>query len=387
MEPNRNDSYTGRISSSLLRSAILVVAVSLLGLAVWPAARTWFSSGRNVYYKNAMPRLVTARGDLAQDEQNAIGVYRTVAPSVVFVTSVQVQKSRSLFRFSAMQVEKDAGSGFVWDPNGYIVTNYHVVENSEVVEVTLCDQSVRQALRVGTDPDKDIAVIKIDAPRELLPPIAIGTSRDLMVGQRVYAIGNPFGYDQTLTSGIISGLGREITGASNRPIQGVIQTDAPINPGNSGGPLLDSAGRVVGMNTAILSPTGAYAGIGFAVPIDAINRIVPEIIRGEAVPRPSLGIKPAEDHIVRRLGLEGVLILTIAPNTSAEKAGLHETERNESGRIVLGDLITAIDGEPVRTTDDLYRIIDRHKVGDTVKMTITREGKQLEVQVKLEPLP
>jgi S1-C subfamily serine protease len=387
MEPNRNDSYMGRISSSLLRSAILVVAVSLLGLAVWPAARTWFSSGRNVYYKNAMPRLVTARGDLAQDEQNAIGVYRTVAPSVVFVTSVQVQKNRSLFRFSAMQVEKDAGSGFVWDPNGYIVTNYHVVENSEVVEVTLCDQSVRQALRVGTDPDKDIAVIKIDAPRELLPPIAIGTSRDLMVGQRVYAIGNPFGYDQTLTSGIISGLGREITGASNRPIQGVIQTDAPINPGNSGGPLLDSAGRVVGMNTAILSPTGAYAGIGFAVPIDAINRIVPEIIRGEAVPRPSLGIKPAEDHIVRRLGLEGVLILTIAPNTSAEKAGLHETERNESGRIVLGDLITAIDGEPVRTTDDLYRIIDRHKVGDTVKMTITREGKQLEVQVKLEPLP
>jgi S1-C subfamily serine protease len=387
MEPNRNDSYTGKISPSFLRSALIVISLSLLGLAVWPAAHMWFSSGRNVYYKNAMPRLVTARGDLAQDEQNAIGVYRTIAPSVVFVTSVQMQKSRSLFRFSALEVEKDAGSGFVWDPNGYIVTNYHVVENSEVVEVTLCDQSVRQALRVGTDPDKDIAVIKIDAPRELLPPIAIGTSHDLMVGQRVYAVGNPFGYDQTLTCGIISGLGREITGASNRPIQGVIQTDAPINPGNSGGPLLDSAGRVIGMNTAILSPTGAYAGIGFAVPIDAINRIVPEIIRGEVTPRPNLGIKPAEDHIVRRLGLEGVLILTIAPNTSAEKAGLHETERNESGRLVLGDLITAIDGEPVRTTDDLYRIIDRHKVGDTVKMTIMREGKKLEVAVKLEPLP
>jgi S1-C subfamily serine protease len=298
-----------------------------------------------------------------------------------------VQKSRSLFRFSALEVEKDAGSGFVWDPNGYIVTNYHVVENSEVVEVTLSDQSVRQAVRVGTDPDKDLAVIKIDAPRELLPPIPIGSSRDLEVGQRVYAIGNPFGYDQTLTAGIISGLGREITGASSRPIHGVIQTDAPINPGNSGGPLLDSAGRVVGMNTAILSPTGAYAGIGFAVPIDCINRIVPEIIRGENVPKPNLGIKAAEDHLVRRLGLEGVLILTIAPNTTAEKAGLHETERNESGRLVLGDLITAIDGEPVRTTDDLYRILDRHEVGDTVKMTITREGKEMTLEVKLEPLP
>ncbi len=387
MEPNRNDSYTGRVSSSLLRSALLLVSVSLLGLAVWPAARMWISSGRNVFYKGALPRLVTARGDLAQDEQNAIGVYRTISPSVVFVTSVQVQKGRSLFRFSAMEVEKDAGSGFVWDPNGYIVTNYHVVENSEVVEVTLSDQSVRKALRVGTDPDKDIAVIKIDAPRELLPPIPIGTSRDLEVGQRVYAIGNPFGYDQTLTAGIISGLGREITGASNRPIQGVIQTDAPINPGNSGGPLLDSAGRVIGMNTAILSPTGAYAGIGFAVPIDCINRIVPEIIRGESVPKPNLGVKTAEDHLVRRLGLEGVLILTIAPNTTAEKAGLHETERNENGKLVLGDLITAIDGEPVRTTDDLYRIIDRHGVGDTIKMTITREGKEMTVDVKLEPLP
>jgi len=182
-------------------------------------------------------------------------------------------------------------------------------------------------------------------------------------------------------------LGRGITGASNRPIRGVIQTDAPLNPGNSGGPLLDSAGRVIGMNTAILSPTGAYAGIGFAIPIDCINWIVPEIISGRPVARPNLGITTAPDHLVRRLGLEGALILSISPNTTAEKAGLRATRRNESGKIVLGDLIVSVDGEAVRTTDDLYRAIDKHKVGDTVPLTILREGKKMDVRVNLDPLP
>jgi S1-C subfamily serine protease len=365
---------------------LTVGAFMLVVLAAVTTTKQWFSPS-NVYYKNAAPRLVAARGDLAAEEQNAIDVYKTISPSVVFVTSTQIHQEKSLFRFSAMEIEKDAGSGFVWDPNGYIVTNYHVVENSRDVIVTLTDQSTWKAVRVGTDPDKDIAVLKIDAPRELMPPIAIGTSSDLQVGQKVFAIGNPFGYDQTLTSGIISGLGREITSAANRPIKSVIQTDAPINPGNSGGPLLDSAGRVIGMNTAILSPTGAYAGIGFAVPIDCINRIVPHIIRGEQVPKPQLGVTTAEDHIVRRLGLEGVLILTISPNTTADKAGLRATRRADGGKLVLGDLIIAVDGEPVRTTDDLFRIIDDHKVGDTIKMTVLREGRKIEVDVKLEPMP
>ena len=203
----------------------------------------------------------------------------------------------------------------------------------------------------------------------------------------MFAIGNPFGYDQTLTAGVVSGLGREITGAANRPIRGVIQTDAAMNPGNSGGPLLDSAGRVIGMNTAILSPTGAHAGIGFAIPIDCINRIVPEIIRGETIPKPSLGVTTAADHLVRRLGLQGVLILTILPNTTAEKVGLHGTQRNDLGKIVLGDLIIAIDGEPVRTNDGLFRIMDRHRVGETVAFTILREGKKVDVAVTLEPMP
>ncbi len=386
MDPNQNDLYLKRTSQSHIHSALTVGAFMLALVAVLTTMTQWLAP-RSVYYKNAVPRLVAARGDLAAEEKNAIEVYKTISPSVVFVTSTQIHQEKSLFRFSAMEIEKDAGSGFVWDPNGYIVTNYHVVENSRDVIVTLTDQSTWKAVRVGTDPDKDIAVLKIEAPRELMPPIAIGTSSDLQVGQKVFAIGNPFGYDQTLTSGIISGLGREITGAANRPIKSVIQTDAPINPGNSGGPLLDSAGRVIGMTTAILSPTGAYAGIGFAVPIDSINRIVPEIIRGEQIPRPQLGITTAEDHIVRRLGLEGVLILTISPNTTAEKAGLRETRRGENGKLVLGDLIVAIDGKPVHTTDDLFSVIDDHKVGDIVKITILREGRKMEVNVKLEPLP
>ncbi len=338
-----------------------------------------------VYSQGAQPRPILTRGQLMADEQVAIKAFNAVSASVVFVTNKQV--SRDLFHLHTADVEEDAGSGFVWDPNGYIVTNYHVVANSDVVQVTLGDQSIWKAKRIGTDPDKDIAVLKIEAPSRLLPAIPIGTSSDLQVGQRVFAIGNPFGYDQTLTSGVISGLGREITGAGNRPIKGVIQTDAPMNPGNSGGPLLDSAGRVIGMNTAILSPTGAYAGIGFAIPIDCINWIVPEIISGRAVARPNLGIATAPDHLVRRLGLEGALILTISPNTTAEKAGLRGTRRNDAGKIVLGDLIVAVDGEPVRTTDDLFRVIDRHKVGDLVPLTILREGKKIDVQVHLDPLP
>ena len=380
MEPNRSRSYRMGVSQA---HVWLVIGVLVL-VCTFLFTETLHSPA-NVPSKQAQPRLAAARGELMADEQVAIKVFNSVSPSVVFVTSKQV--SRDLFHLKASEGEEDAGSGFVWDPNGYIITNYHVVQNSETVQVALGDQSVWKAKRVGTDPDKDIAVLKVEAPANLLPPIPIGTSCDLQVGQRVFAIGNPFGYDQTLTAGVISGLGREITSAGGRPIEGVIQTDAPMNPGNSGGPLLDSAGRVIGMNTAILSPTGAYVGIGFAVPIDCINRIVPVIISGNAVARPNLGITPVPDHLARRLGLDGVLILTISPNTTAEKAGLRATQRSDDGKVVLGDLITAVDGEPVRTGDDLLKAVDKHKVGDTVQLTIQREGKKMTVPVTLEPLP
>jgi len=360
----------------------------IVGLAALVVAVVFTGARRDrigFFYEGAQPRLVASRGDLLTDELTAIKAFNTVSASVVFITSRQT--SRDLFNLRATEVQEDAGSGFVWDPNGYIVTNHHVVENSTSVQIALGDQSTWKAERVGYDPETDIAVLKIEAPRELLPPIPIGTSRDLQVGQRVFAIGNPFGYDQTLTAGVISGLGREIAGASNRRIRGVIQTDAPMNPGNSGGPLLDSAGRVIGMNTAILSPTGANAGIGFAIPIDCINRVVPQIIRGEMANRPSLGVTTAEDHLVRRLGLEGVLILKVSPNATAEKAGLRGTRRDERGKIVLGDLITAVDGQTIGTTDDLLRLIDQRQAGDTVKLTVVREGKKMEIDVLLEPLP
>ncbi len=377
MKRNRHLFETTGISQlrALLGVTLLaLIATVLTGTKYWSAA---------VLSKDARPRSVAARGQLMVDEEIAIKAFTAVSSSVVFITSKQV--SRGLFHLRATEVEEDAGSGFVWDPNGYIVTNYHVVGNSPSVRISLGDQSIHTARRVGVDPDKDIAVLKIDAPPNLLPAIPIGTSRDLQVGQRVYALGNPFGYDQTMTSGIISGLGREITGKGGRPIKGVIQTDAPLNPGNSGGPLLDSAGRIIGMNTAILSPTGANAGIGFAIPIDCINWIVPQIIRGETTPGPQLGVTTAEDHLARGLGLDGVLLLSVTPNTTADKAGLRGTQRNEQGKIVLGDVITAIDGQPIHTTDDFYRLLGQHKIGDTVQLTILREGKKTDVQVALEP--
>jgi S1-C subfamily serine protease len=240
---------------------------------------------------------------------------------------------------------------------------------------------------VGVAPDKDLAVLKIDAPKHLLPAIAIGTSSDLEVGQKVFAIGNPFGFDQTLTTGVISGLGREIESVTRRPIAGVIQTDAAINPGNSGGPLLDSAGRVIGINTAIFSPSGAYAGIGFAVPVDVVNRLVPQIIRDGRVRTAGLGIEVAQDYLVRRLGAAGTLVMTVAPGGAADKAGLRPTRRDVRGNLILGDLIVAVDGQPVRESRDLFRLLDAHEVGEVVKLRVVRNRREVELDVTLQLLP
>ena len=321
---------------------LTLLLLVLVGLLFFREARFWFGS---VYRQGAQPRAVTARGDLAADEKSTIDLFRTVSPSVVFITTMAVQQDP--FRFRALEVPQGAGSGFIWDENGYVVTNYHVIAEAQGARVTLADRSAWPAQLVGAEPDKDIAVLKIDAPKGLLPPIAIGTSEGLLVGQKVFAIGNPFGFDQTLTTGVISGLGREIVSATRRPIQDVIQTDAAINPGNSGGPLLDSAGRVIGINTAIVSPSGAYAGIGFAVPVDVVNRIVPRIIRGEQIAKPGLGILLVPDNVVGQLGLEGVLFYEVTPGSAAEKAGLRPTVQGQRGGIVLGDMIVGAEGKPV----------------------------------------
>ena len=360
---------------------LTLLLLILVGLLLFREARFWLG---DVHYRGAQPRAVTARGDLAADEKSTIELFKAVSPSVVFITSMALRQD--LFRFRALEVPQGAGSGFIWDENGYIVTNYHVIAEAQGARVTLADQSSWPAQLVGAEPDKDLAVLKIEAPKNLLPPIPVGTSADLQVGQKVFAIGNPFGFDQTLTTGVISGLDREIVSATRRPIQGVIQTDAAINPGNSGGPLLDSAGRVIGINTAIVSPSGAYAGIGFAVPVDVVNRIVPQIIRGEPIAKPGLGITLVPDNIVRRLGLEGVLFYEVASGSAAEKAGLRPTTQDAQGEIVLGDLIVGAGGKPVRSSNDLLKVLDSHDVGDTLDLTVVREDRKVELKATLQSI-
>ena len=328
---------------------------------------------------------VAPRADLSAAEETTIEIYRNASPSVVFITKLSVQMDP--FRRNVMTLPAGTGSGFIWDDQGHIVTNFHVVAGGQGARVTLNDQTVWPAQLVGTYPDKDIAVLKIEAPAEKLRPLPVGSSADLQVGQHVFAIGNPFGLDQTLSTGVISGLGREIMSMSRRPIQGVVQTDAAINPGNSGGPLLDSAGRLIGMNTAIYSPSGASAGVGFAVPVSAVARAVPQLIASGQVERAGLGIQIDEGELASRLGVRGALVIGVVPGSGAATAGLRPTVRDRrTGRIVLGDVIVAIDDEPIGDVLDLYRILDRLSVGHDAKVTVRRGDQQIDLRVQLSAL-
>jgi S1-C subfamily serine protease len=318
---------------------------------------------------------------LGVEELATIDLFHSAASSVVYITSVAVE--RDAFTMNVFEIPQGAGSGFIWDENGYIVTNFHVIQNAAGARITLSDHSTWEAKLVGAEPDKDIAVLRIDPSGKRTPPIRIGTSKDLRVGQRVYAIGNPFGFDHTLTTGVISGLGREIKSVTDRPIQGVIQTDAAINPGNSGGPLLDSAGRLIGMNTAIVSPSGSYAGIGFAVPVDTINRIVPQLIRSGQVSKPGLGIQVVESEFLRNSGVAGAIVANVLPNSPAEKAGLRPLNRAETGQIQLGDIIIGIDNVEIADGDDLLNALDEKQPGDKVTMRVTNNGEERTVEVKL----
>ncbi len=331
------------------------------------------------------PPLVLPRGDLAENERATVELFRNAAPSVVFITKLSVRVDP--FRRNAMAIPDGTGSGFMWDAAGHIVTNFHVIAGADAARVTLEDQSVWDAQLVGVHPPKDIAVLRITAPAAVLKPLPLGTSSDLQVGQTVFAIGNPFGLDHTLSAGVISGLGREIMSVGRRPIQGVIQTDAAINPGNSGGPLLDSAGRLIGMNTAIYSPSGASAGVGFAVPVDSVQTVVPQLIASGRVERPGLGIQIDEGQLAQRLGLRGALVLGVVAGSGAEGADLLPTTRDpRTGSIVLGDRIIAVDGEAVSDNLELYRILDRRQVGDVVRVTVVRGEEQREVPIRLSAI-
>jgi len=364
-----------------LTYATIVAAIAALAILIFKDA--WVG-GAALNDSRAAPRGVTARGELFSGEKATIALFRQASPAVVNITAIGVQ--RDLFTLNLYQIPQGTGSGFVWDTRGNIITNFHVIQNADTAQVTLADQSNWKARVVGVAPDKDLAVLRIDAPANRLPPIPIGTSKDLQVGQSVFAIGNPFGLDQTLTTGVISALNREIESVTRRPIQGVIQSDAAINPGNSGGPLLDSAGRLIGVNTAIYSPSGASAGIGFAIPVDTVNRIVPELIRSGKVTRPGLGVQIADEQIAQRLGVSGVLVVDVAKGSAASRAGIQPTRRDAEGRLRLGDIIVAIDGKKVTTPNDLFLLLEKYQIGDAVTVSMLRDGKTIQAKVTLEAL-
>ncbi len=360
----------------------VVWCVFLLGVTLaWMFARGYFDT---LHDPDAVPRVVTPRGDLAAEEKSNIELFRLSSPSVVYITRLAMRRDR--FSLNLFEIPQGTGSGFVWNDQGHVITNFHVIQGASALRVTLADNSEWDARVVGGAPDQDLAVLFINAPRDRLKPIAIGQSANLQVGQRVFAIGNPFGLDQTLTTGIISALGREINAVSGRKISGVIQTDAAINPGNSGGPLLDSAGRLIGVNTAIFSPSGSNAGIGFAVPVDTVNRVVPQLLRHGRVIRPGLGIHVADRGTAERFGVRGVLIIRVQKGSAAEGAGLRGTGRNREGRLVLGDVIVGVGERSITSLDDLLDALDAHKVGDVVEVRLMREGSEMSINIKLQAL-
>ena len=316
-----------------------------------------------------------------EDETNTTEVFSGASPSVVYVTSTALR--RQMFSLNVLEIPQGAGSGFIWDDSGLIVTNYHVVARANKLTVTLSDQREFEAQVVGLAPERDLAVLRLTDPPEGLVELPLGDSSELSVGRKVLAIGNPFGLDTTLTVGVVSALGREIQSPSGRKIRGVIQTDAAINPGNSGGPLLNSLGQLVGVNTAIYSPSGASAGIGFAIPVNTVREVVPQLIAYGKILRPILGIERASDQWIRRNQIEGVPIVRTYRGFPADDAGMVGARRGNRGEIILGDIIVEVDGQPVTNNDDFLSAMERHRVGDTVEISTLRSNNKRSFKVRL----
>jgi len=349
------------------RVVAIILLIVLGGAGLYFAGNPWPVS---------VARSVEPRGALTDSELLTISVFERVSPSVVQVAA----------RGSASPLADEpaaagaSGTGFVWDEAGHIVTNDHVVQNARAIAARFASGEVVQADVVGVAPNYDLAVLRVRGARRLPAPLAIGTSADLKVGQAAFAIGNPFGLDQSLTSGIISALKRRLPTSAGREISNVIQTDAAINPGNSGGPLLDSAGRLIGVNTAIISPSGTSAGIGFAVPVDVVNRIVPELIRNGRVPTPGIGIVAASETVATRLGVEGVVVIRVAPGSPADRSGLRGIDATGAR---LGDVIVEANGKPVRLLSDLTDEIERVGVGRSVRLSVIRDGQSRTIEAEM----
>jgi S1-C subfamily serine protease len=392
-EPMSSGYYSRRASPGVW-AVWLIGILAVLGLVGVVLLWRWWPRPE----PQVEPRAITPRGDLAADEKTNIKIYNQTIPSVVHITSLSVR--RNPFSLDITRVPKGTGTGVIWDELGHVVTNFHVIQGGAAAQVTLWNQTgALSASLVGADQARDLAVLRISTSRKL-QKIPIGESKNLQVGQKVYAIGNPFGLDYTLTTGIISGLGREVASDHGPPLRGLIQTDAPINPGNSGGPLMDSAGRMIGIDCAIISPSGASAGIGFAIPVDDVNIVVTKIInRSGPAPRqtpplPSLGVDYIPDHVARRItqqlsdqldmDIDGVLFSRVVPGSPAAKAGLRPTTVDpDTNRILVGDIILKIDKKSVTTKRDVLSILSQHRPGDAVTLTILRGDENQNVDVTL----
>jgi S1-C subfamily serine protease len=326
-------------------------------------------------------RPVMERGLLTAGEQSRIQIFERLAPSVVYITSTTVRRNR--FSLNEYEIPAGSGTGMIWDREGHIVTNFHVAEYGSSFEVTLQDGSTWEGRLIGRAPGLDMAVLEIDAPAEQLAPIPLGASADLRVGQDVLAIGNPFGLDQTLTTGVISALGRTITGRNGRELRDMIQTDAAINPGNSGGPLLDSAGRLIGMNTAIQSPSGASAGIGFAVPADQIGKFIPQLIAYGQVQRPVMGVRLVDDRAAARSRLAGAVIEQVIADSPAEQADLRGLREDERGTKYVGDVILALNGTKVTSGTALTNLLEGYEAGEEIELTVGRSGEIFKTTLRL----
>ena len=341
---------------------------------------------KNVFFStSAEPRTITARGELAASEQSTIEIFENASPSVVFITTKQ--RVRDFWSRNVFSVPRGTGSGLIWDNLGHVVTNFHVIEGASSATVRLNDGRSLNAVLVGVSRAHDLAVLRINIAFDRPPPVPVGTSGDLKVGQTVFAIGNPFGLDYTLTSGLVSALDRSLTGDNGITIEHLIQTDAAINPGNSGGPLLDSAGRLIGINTAIYSPSGAYAGIGFAVPVDTVNRVIPDLIASGKFTRPSLGIVTDEKvnrALSEQLNIDGIFILSVESDSAAARAGLLGAQIDAKGRVMPGDIILEIEGRRLRRVSDLLTSLNDYRVGDQVELLILRNGIKIVVKIKLQ---
>ncbi|APO77769.1 peptidase PDZ domain-containing protein (plasmid) [Rhizobium etli 8C-3] len=365
-----------------LRSTPALLIALVVGFLTAMAVQYGGRLTEKVFGVDIEPRPVLARGSLGEEEQATISLFESRKSSVVFITTLQEQTNP--WTGDPMQVRSGTGSGFVWDEKGHIVTNNHVVAGAGGALVNVADGRSFQARLVGTDPEHDLAVLRIETLIGRPPALALGTSHDLKVGQKVFAIGNPFGLDWTLTTGIVSALNRQLPTEDGATITGLIQTDAAINPGNSGGPLLDSAGRLIGVNTAIFSPSGASAGIGFAVPVDTVNRVVPQLISKGRYTPPTIGVIVDEEvnkALSQTFGIEGVFVLDVERDSPAEQAGIRPARLSRSQGFIAGDIIISLNTVRVRTPAEYVALLDEVAPGGAVTLGLRRGSSETQVTI------